>query len=105
MAKAKKSRRRIRREKFNLGRKALTRALMAAQREAETAVRVGKKGVASAQGAGDAEVLKFNRENLAGARSAVRYFRGAVRQIANMDCTDQWMNCDPEFLFFRRGGR
>ena len=106
MAKAKKSARRMRLEKFNLGRKALTRALLAAQREAENAVVVGRRGVAAASRAGDRATVKFNRENLRGARSAVRYFRGAVRQVAQMDCLDQWMNCDPEFLFARRtGGR
>lgn len=103
MAKAKK--RGGRREKFNLGRKALTRALQAAQLEAEDAVVVGKKSVADARRTGDSQVLKFNRDNLRGARSAVRFFRGAVRQVANMDCLDQWMNCDPEFIFARRGGR
>lgn len=104
MAKAKKSGRRARREKFNLGRKALTRALLAAQREAENAVTTGRRGVTAARRSGDREILKFNRDNLRGARSAVRFFRGAVRQISQMDCLDQWMNCDPEFLFARRAG-
>ena len=104
MAKAKKTgRRRTRTEKFNLGRKALTRALLAAQREAEQAVAMGQRGVAAAQRAGERDLLAFNRENLRGARSAVRFFRGAIRQVGLMECLDQWMNCDPEFLFIRRG--
>jgi hypothetical protein len=103
MAKAKKRARPGRREKFNLGKKALTRALQAAQSEAEDAVVVGKKSVKDAQNAGDPQALKFNRENLRAARSAVRYFRGAIREIGRMECPDQWMNCDPEFIFARRG--
>ena len=103
MAKAKKTARRARKEKFNLGRKALTRALVAAQREAEQAVAMGKRGVTAAQRSGDRAVISFNRENLKGARSAVRYFGRAVRQIELMECLDQWMNCDPEFHFPVRG--
>ena len=99
MSKAKKTGRRTRKEKFNLGRKALTRALTAAQREAEQAVTMGLRGVKAARRSGDRVVLDFNRDQLKGARSAVRYFRGALRQIALMECTDQWMNCDPEFHF------
>jgi hypothetical protein len=105
MAKAKKARPRLRREKFNLGRKALTRALLAAQREAENAVTVGQRSVVAARRSGDRQMLQFNRENLTGARSAVRYFRGAVREVSKMICIDQWMNTDPEFVFVRRGGR
>ncbi len=105
MAKAKKKRRRARREKFNLGRKALTRALQAAQNEAEDAVVVGRKSVNDARRAKDPQALQFNLVNLRAARSAVRYFRGAIRQVGLMECPDQWMNCDPEFIFARRLGR
>lgn len=99
MAKAKsKKSKRVRKQKFNLGLKALTRALLAARAEAERSIVVGTQRVAAAKKAGNKEVLKSNRLNLAGARSARRYFGGAVTQLGRMDCLDQWMNCDPEYF-------
>lgn len=96
-AKSKKSKRE-RKQKFNLGLKALTRALLAAKAEAERSIAVGTKRMAAAKKSGDKAVLASNRLNLAGAKSAKRHFGGAVKQLSAMDCLDQWMNCDPEFF-------
>lgn len=97
-AKSKKLKRERKKQKFNLGLKALTRALLAAQAEAERSIVVGTRRVAAAKKSGDQAVLVANRFNLAGARSAKKHFGGAVTQLSAMECLDQWMNCDPEFF-------
>ncbi|OFW45067.1 MAG: hypothetical protein A3J29_03435 [Acidobacteria bacterium RIFCSPLOWO2_12_FULL_67_14b] len=84
--------------KFNLGRKALTRALQAAQAEAERSIAVGTKKVAAAKKSGNKAILASNRFNLAGAKSAKRFVGGAIKQMNAMDCLDQFMNCDPEYF-------
>src|SRR5262245_25311236 len=84
--------------KFNLGVKALLRALSAAEVSATDAVAVGTKRVASAKKAGKNVIAAANRKNLHGARTAARSFRGAIRLLESCDCLDQFMNCDPEYM-------
>ena len=84
--------------KFNLGVKALLRALSAAEESATDAVAVGTKRVASAKKAGKKVTAAANRKNLQGAKSAARSFRGAIRELEACICLDQWMNCDPEYM-------
>lgn len=84
--------------KFNLGVKAILRALSAAEANAMEAVKVGTKRVARAKSAGKSTIAAANRKNLRGAQTAVRSFGGAIRQLELCDCLDQFMNCDPEYM-------
>lgn len=84
--------------KFNLGVKALLRALVAAESSAARSVTVGKARVQAAQKAGNKATVTANRFNLRGARDAQARIGGAVRSFEAMDCLDQWMNCDPEYF-------
>jgi hypothetical protein len=84
--------------KFNLGIKAMLRALSAGEDQAREAVAVGERKVASAKKTGVKNIVQANRKNLYGAKTAVRGFREAVKALEACDCLDQFMNCDPEYM-------
>ena len=84
--------------KFNLGVKALLRALVAAENAAARSVKVGETRVRAARKVGNKPVLVANRFNLKGARDAQARIGNAVKSFEAMACIDQWMNCDPEYF-------
>ena len=84
--------------KFNVGVKALIRALAAAEETAILAVHVGEKRLAAAKEKGDKKIIDFNKENLEGAKSAKAELKVALQRLEAIDCLDQFMNCDPEYL-------
>jgi hypothetical protein len=84
--------------KFNLGVKALIRSVSAAHGAASRAVDIGEKKLAAAKKSGNKAAIQANRVSLGGAKSAKREFANALKTMEAIDCTDQFMNCDPEFL-------